>query len=126
MILYLNLADLSFALISYLLYRSDIGKSTITHLFLDNNVVGGDTGYFMHASTASAQEGDSAWLQTQEMRPNRECHVQCLQFYYYHSGNGSDQLNIWIREFQDEQDSSGTRRLMGQITGNLKLYDYFI
>uniref|UniRef100_G3NGM1 Metalloendopeptidase n=1 Tax=Gasterosteus aculeatus aculeatus TaxID=481459 RepID=G3NGM1_GASAC len=83
---------------------------------------GGDTGYFMYASTASAQEGDSAWLQTQEMRPNRKCHVQCLQFYYYHSGNGSDQLNIWIREFQDKQDSSGTRRLMGQITGSPTSY----
>ncbi|XP_075322628.1 meprin A subunit beta-like [Odontesthes bonariensis] len=78
-----------------------------------------DTGYFMHVSTASGQEGDSARLETQMMNPKRGCHVQCLQFYYYNSGNESDVLNIWIREFQDDQDSSGTLRLMGQITGAL-------
>uniref|UniRef100_A0A3Q3L718 Metalloendopeptidase n=1 Tax=Mastacembelus armatus TaxID=205130 RepID=A0A3Q3L718_9TELE len=64
-------------------------------------------GYFMHASTASGQEGDSAWLETKKMIPTRDCHVQCLQFYYYHSGGQSDQLNIWIREFQDETDTAG-------------------
>ncbi|XP_063734558.1 meprin A subunit beta-like isoform X9 [Eleginops maclovinus] len=78
---------------------------------------GEDAGYFMHVSTASGQEGDSAWLETHRMSLNREHHVQCLQFYYYHSGNMSDHLNIWIREFQDELDLKGTLRLMGQITG---------
>ncbi|XP_033976679.1 meprin A subunit beta-like isoform X3 [Trematomus bernacchii] len=78
---------------------------------------GEDAGYFMHVSTASGEEGDSAWLETHRMSLNREHHVQCLQFYYYHSGNMSDHLNIWIREFQDEWDLEGTLRLMGQITG---------
>ncbi|XP_027142006.1 meprin A subunit beta isoform X2 [Larimichthys crocea] len=73
--------------------------------------------YFMHASTASGQEGDSFWLETKRMNPTRKCHVQCLQFYYYHSGSPSDQLNIWIREFQDERNSIGNLHLMGQITG---------
>ncbi|XP_033976368.1 meprin A subunit beta-like [Trematomus bernacchii] len=71
----------------------------------------------MHVSTASGEEGDSAWLETHRMSLNREHHVQCLQFYYFHSGNMSDHLNIWIREFQDELDLKGTLRLMGQITG---------
>nr|XP_046256758.1 meprin A subunit beta-like isoform X2 [Scatophagus argus] len=83
----------------------------------------GDKGYFMHASTASGQEGDLAWLETKRMTPARECHVQCLQFYYYHSGSSSDQLNIWIREFQDEEDSKGDIRLMDQITGK-PTYDW--
>uniref|UniRef100_A0A3B4Z059 Metalloendopeptidase n=1 Tax=Stegastes partitus TaxID=144197 RepID=A0A3B4Z059_9TELE len=74
--------------------------------------------YFMHASTASGKPGDSAWLETKMTSPQRDCHVQCLQFYYYHSGSESDVLNIWIREFQDEKDNKGTLRLMGQITGN--------
>ncbi|XP_070690986.1 meprin A subunit beta-like [Pempheris klunzingeri] len=78
---------------------------------------GQDPGYFMHASTTSGQQGDSAWLETKRMSPSRECHVQCLQFYYYHSGNEFDELNIWIREFEDEEDITGTLRLMGQITG---------
>nr|XP_033958124.1 meprin A subunit beta-like [Pseudochaenichthys georgianus] len=77
-----------------------------------------DAGYFMHVSTASGEEGDSAWLETHKMSLNREHHEQCLQFYYFHSGNMSDHLNIWIREFQDELDLKGTLRLMGQITGN--------
>ncbi|XP_035984208.1 meprin A subunit beta [Fundulus heteroclitus] len=82
-----------------------------------NEDYGQEIGYFLHASLASGQEGDSAWLRTQIMSTKRECKVQCLQFYYFHSGNELDELNIWIREFQDEQDTTGTLRLMGQITG---------
>ncbi|XP_069393162.1 meprin A subunit beta-like [Paralichthys olivaceus] len=78
---------------------------------------GEGVGYFMHASTASIQEGNTSWLETKTMKPTRECHVQCLRFYYYHSGDESDILNIWIREFEDEDDSEGTHRLMAQITG---------
>uniref|UniRef100_A0A3B3HAL8 Metalloendopeptidase n=1 Tax=Oryzias latipes TaxID=8090 RepID=A0A3B3HAL8_ORYLA len=68
-------------------------------------------GYFMHVSTATGQEGDTAQLETQRMTPQRDCHIQCLQFYYYHSGNESDTLNIWIREFENEQDLTGTRHI---------------
>uniref|UniRef100_H2MEW4 Metalloendopeptidase n=1 Tax=Oryzias latipes TaxID=8090 RepID=H2MEW4_ORYLA len=77
-----------------------------------------DYSYFLHVGTATGQEGDTAQLETQRMTPQRDCHIQCLQFYYYHSGNESDTLNIWIREFENEQDLTGTRRLMGQITGS--------
>uniref|UniRef100_A0A3P9IXZ9 Metalloendopeptidase n=1 Tax=Oryzias latipes TaxID=8090 RepID=A0A3P9IXZ9_ORYLA len=59
----------------------------------------GEVGYFMHVSTATGQEGDTAQLETQRMTPQRDCHIQCLQFYYYNSGNESDTLNIWIRDF---------------------------
>ncbi|KAJ8388859.1 hypothetical protein AAFF_G00126150 [Aldrovandia affinis] len=75
------------------------------------------TDFFMHFSTATGGEGDRAQLETKRMTPRRNCTVQCLQFYYYHSGNESDQLNIWMREFDDDNDPNGTRRLMGQITG---------
>uniref|UniRef100_A0A3P9PLU8 Metalloendopeptidase n=1 Tax=Poecilia reticulata TaxID=8081 RepID=A0A3P9PLU8_POERE len=75
----------------------------------------GELGFFMHASTASGQEGQSARLETKIMRPSRRCNIQCLQFYYYHSGNKADELNIWIREF-DEQDNKGTLRFMEQIS----------
>ncbi|XP_030248698.1 meprin A subunit beta-like [Sparus aurata] len=85
--------------------------------YTDHTTLGKTGGYFMHASTASGQEGDSAWLETKRMSPTRKCHVQCLQFYYYHSGSQSDQLNIWIREFRDKMDSRGNLRLMDQITG---------
>ncbi|XP_064883257.1 meprin A subunit beta-like [Oncorhynchus nerka] len=76
------------------------------------------TGFFMHASTASGQEGDTARLESREMTPSRKCSVQCLQIYYYHSGNESDQLNIWMRVYRDERNPNGTLRHMGQITGS--------
>uniref|UniRef100_A0A3Q2P484 Metalloendopeptidase n=1 Tax=Fundulus heteroclitus TaxID=8078 RepID=A0A3Q2P484_FUNHE len=75
-------------------------KQNIPHMF----------GYFIHASTVSGQEGDSAKLETGVVKLNRGCNVQCLQFYYFHSGNKLDELNIWIREFEDEQDTTGTPR----------------
>ncbi|KAJ8005265.1 hypothetical protein DPEC_G00144840 [Dallia pectoralis] len=77
------------------------------------------TDYFMHASTASGKHGDTARLDSRKMTPRRKCNVQCLQFYYYHSGHKTDQLNIWIREYHDGRDLKGTLRLMGQITGSL-------
>lgn len=73
----------------------------------------------MHASTATSREGDSAWLETARTTPSGKCQVQCLQFYYYHSGNQMDQLDIWLREFQD---CTGTVRLVKQITGHLKIF----
>ncbi|XP_029958836.1 meprin A subunit beta-like [Salarias fasciatus] len=74
--------------------------------------------HFMHVSTESGEDGDSALLETERMSPKRDCNVQCLQFYYYHSGNESDSLSIWMREFEDEEDAVGTAKMMAQITGS--------
>ncbi|XP_042565068.1 meprin A subunit beta-like [Clupea harengus] len=95
----------------------------------DHTYLGTDfQGSFMHFSTNRSSEGDSATnhssegesarLTTRRMTPGRTCQVQCLQFYYYYSGNETDQRNIWIREFDSEEDTEGTRRLMGQISGS--------
>ncbi|XP_050959629.1 meprin A subunit beta-like isoform X1 [Labeo rohita] len=75
------------------------------------------TSFFMHFSTEGRNKGDTARIESKIMSPKRDCKVQCLQFYYYHSGHESDQLNIWIREYQNEADSRGTLRIMDQITG---------
>ncbi|XP_030641225.1 meprin A subunit beta-like [Chanos chanos] len=104
--------------------RSDHGWERVTNItggpHSDHTYLGSEShaGFFMHSSTVNGQEGDTAKLQTRTMTPSRDCKVQCLQFFYYHSGNDSDQLNIWIREFDSEADLNGTRRLMGQITGS--------
>ncbi|KAF4088835.1 hypothetical protein AMELA_G00059190 [Ameiurus melas] len=51
------------------------------------------TGYFMHFSTVSGSEGHTALLESRLLYPNRN--YQCLQFFYYHSGNPNDKLEIW-------------------------------
>ncbi|XP_030641227.1 meprin A subunit beta-like [Chanos chanos] len=88
-----------------------------TYLGKENNGEISKSAYFMHFSTVNGKQGDTARLETKRMTPRRDCKVQCLQFFYYHSGNESDQLNIWIREFDSEDDTNGTLRIMDQITG---------
>ncbi|XP_055084049.1 meprin A subunit beta-like [Periophthalmus magnuspinnatus] len=95
------------------------GQPSFDHTSLNSTMHSVGPSYFMHVSTATGQEGDSAWLETKAVTPKGECHVQCLQFYYFHSGSVSDQLNIWFREFQDEHDVTGQRHLAAQITGQL-------
>lgn len=72
----------------------------------------------MHASTTAGKEGDSARLETKRLTPTRRCTVQCLQFYFCHLGNETDQLNIWVREFQGDWDQTGSLYFVDQITGN--------
>ncbi|XP_056618780.1 meprin A subunit beta-like [Triplophysa dalaica] len=86
------------------------------HTYLHKKTSG--SSFFMHFSEEGKNEGDSARLETKAMTPTRDCKVQCLQFYYYHSGNENDKLNIWIREHQNEADSRGRFRLMDSITGS--------
>ncbi|XP_067265364.1 meprin A subunit beta-like isoform X1 [Chanodichthys erythropterus] len=94
--------------------KSVSGISVTDHSYLSKEQNG--TSFFMHFSTEGRNEGDTARMESKTMTPKRDCKVQCLQFYYYHSGNESDQLNIWIREYQNEEDNRGTLRLMDQIT----------
>ncbi|KAI4811771.1 hypothetical protein KUCAC02_014647 [Chaenocephalus aceratus] len=75
-----------YALELNLLYKCRGPMSDHTNLPSGSGEQGEDAGYFMHVSTASGEEGDSAWLETHRMSLNREHHEQCLQFYYFHSG----------------------------------------
>ncbi|XP_073728824.1 meprin A subunit beta [Misgurnus anguillicaudatus] len=96
------------------------GVNVTDHTYLGKEANG--TSFFMHFSLVGRNEGDSARLESRAMTPTRDCKVQCVQFYYFHSGNVNDQLNIWIREYQDAADSTGTLRLMEQITGTPDYY----
>ncbi|KAI2655272.1 Meprin A subunit beta [Labeo rohita] len=91
------------------------GISVTDHTYLGKEQNG--MTFFMHFSTEGRNEGDAARIESKTMTPKRDCKVQCLQFYYYHSGHESDQLNIWIREYQNKEDNRGTLTLMDQITG---------
>ncbi|ROL51253.1 Meprin A subunit beta [Anabarilius grahami] len=95
--------------------KSVSGVNVTDHTYLSREQNGSSS--FMHFSTEGRNQEDAARLESRTLTPTRDCRVQCLQFYYYHSGNESDQLNIWIREFQNESDSRGSLRLMDQITG---------
>ncbi|KAK2860121.1 hypothetical protein Q7C36_004287 [Tachysurus vachellii] len=71
-------------------------------------------GYFMHFSTISGSVGNTALLESRLLYPNRN--YQCLQFFYYHSGNQNDKLEIWVREY-NEANPVGTLRIIETITG---------
>ncbi|XP_042596209.1 meprin A subunit beta-like [Cyprinus carpio] len=94
--------------------KSVSGINVTDHTYLGKEQNG--MSFFMHFSTEGRNEGDTARIKSKKMTLKRDCKVQCLQFYYYHSGHVSDQLNIWIQEYQNEADSRGTLRLMDQIT----------
>ncbi|XP_073488925.1 meprin A subunit beta-like [Aquarana catesbeiana] len=58
-----------------------------------------DSGYFMHLNTSTLNTGDTALLESRLFYPKRG--FQCLEFFYFHNGDVSDSLNIWIREYTD-------------------------
>ncbi|KAG1947574.1 meprin A subunit beta-like [Pimephales promelas] len=93
--------------------KSVSGINVTDHTYLSKEQNG--MSFFMHFSTEGRKEGDTAIMESKTMTPKRDCKVQCLQFYYYHSGNESDQLNIWIREYQNKADNRGTLKLMDRI-----------
>lgn len=68
----------------------------------------------MHFSTVSGNVGDTALLESRLLYPNRN--YQCLQFFYYHSGNQNDKLEIWVREYS-EANPNGVLRLIETVTG---------
>ncbi|XP_051575939.1 meprin A subunit beta-like [Myxocyprinus asiaticus] len=91
---------------------SSVRRLNVTdHTYLGKQPNG--SSFFMHFSTEARK--DSGRLASKIMTPKRDCKTQCLQFYYFHSGNENDQLNIWIREYKDK-DSRGTLRPMDQIS----------
>ena len=71
-------------------------------------------GYFMHFSTSSGNQGDKAFLESRLLYPKRG--FQCLQFFHYNSGHVTDELSIWVREY-DKSNPNGTLRLIQTVTG---------
>ncbi|XP_063323159.1 meprin A subunit beta-like [Pelmatolapia mariae] len=73
-------------------------------------------GYFMHFSTASAQPGERAFLESRWLYPKSG--PQCLQFFLYNSGADDDVLNIWVREY-DKANPNGKMKLFHSISGGV-------
>ncbi|XP_022071529.2 meprin A subunit beta-like [Acanthochromis polyacanthus] len=73
-------------------------------------------GFFMHFSTASAQTGEHALLESRwfYLKPG----AQCLQFFLYNTGSADDVLNIWVREY-DSISSSGELKFFKSISGGV-------
>ncbi|XP_045430541.1 meprin A subunit beta isoform X1 [Pipistrellus kuhlii] len=80
-------------------------------------------GFFMHFNSSAVSTGAMAVLESRTLYPKRG--FQCLQFYLYNSGSGSDQLNIYIREYSAGSEN-GTVTLVEEIkdipTGSWQLY----
>uniref|UniRef100_A0A672Z056 Metalloendopeptidase n=1 Tax=Sphaeramia orbicularis TaxID=375764 RepID=A0A672Z056_9TELE len=72
------------------------------------------SGYFMHFSTASANPGDRASLQSRMLYPKPG--AQCLQFFLFNTGAADDVLNVWVKEY-DETNPSGELQLYKSISG---------
>ncbi|XP_075069570.1 meprin A subunit beta-like [Mixophyes fleayi] len=79
-----------------------------------------DSGYFMHFNTSIGKTGDKAILESRLFYPVRG--FQCLEFFYYHSGNANDRMNIWIKEYTADS-PNGTLKLMDHVDG--KPADYW-
>lgn len=75
----------------------------------------------MHFSTINGKEGDTALLESRLLYPKRG--YQCLQFFHYHSGDPSDQLAVWVREY-DEVNPNGSLRFIQQINGESECVDF--
>ncbi|XP_075070515.1 meprin A subunit beta [Mixophyes fleayi] len=73
-----------------------------------------DSGFFMHFSTRTLNTGNTALLESRLFYPKRG--YQCLEFFYYHNGHESDQLNILIREYT-ETFPNGTLRSIETVKG---------
>uniref|UniRef100_A0A672Z274 Metalloendopeptidase n=1 Tax=Sphaeramia orbicularis TaxID=375764 RepID=A0A672Z274_9TELE len=81
-------------------------------------------GYFMHFSTAAANPGDHAFLESRILYPKPG--PQCLQFFLYNTAAADDVLNIWVKEY-DKTNPNGTLQLfksiLGGVTGSWKLHN---
>lgn len=64
----------------------------------------------MHFSTASAEPGSRAFLESRWLYPKPG--AQCLQFVLHDNGAADDVLNVWVREFD------GKLKLFKSISGN--------
>ncbi|TKS74150.1 Meprin A subunit beta [Collichthys lucidus] len=73
-------------------------------------------GYFMHFSTASAEPGDRAFLESRWLYPKPG--AQCLQFFLYNTGAADDVLNIWVREY-NKHSPGGVLKLIKSISGGV-------
>ncbi|XP_031728905.1 meprin A subunit beta-like [Anarrhichthys ocellatus] len=73
-------------------------------------------GYFMHFSTASAEPGDRAFLESRWLYPKPG--VQCLQFFLHNTAAADDVLNIWVREY-NEVNPGGKLKLFKSISAGV-------
>ncbi|GAA6234023.1 meprin A subunit beta isoform X1 [Lates japonicus] len=73
------------------------------------------SGYFMHFRTGTANNGDTALLESRLLYPKRG--YQCLQFFYYNSGGPGDTLKIFVREY-NKANPNGALRFIKTIDGS--------
>ncbi|XP_067887241.1 meprin A subunit beta [Heterodontus francisci] len=71
-------------------------------------------GYFMHFSSSTGQVGQKALLESRIYYPKRG--FQCLEFYSFNSGSEMDELNIWVRIY-NEANPNGTLTKVSGIKG---------
>ncbi|XP_076581894.1 meprin A subunit beta [Chaetodon auriga] len=94
--------------------RSSVSRGPKTDFSIMGQCKG--KGYFMHFSTASAEPGDHAVLESQWLYPKPG--AQCLQFFLHNTAAADDVLNIWVKEY-DQTNPSGKLKLFKSISGGV-------
>ncbi|XP_051879393.1 meprin A subunit beta-like [Pristis pectinata] len=72
------------------------------------------SGYFMYFNTSTGTVGQKAFLESRIFYPMRG--FQCLQFYSFNSGSERDELNIWVRVY-NQANPNGTLTKIGRVQG---------
>uniref|UniRef100_A0A665WPZ6 Metalloendopeptidase n=1 Tax=Echeneis naucrates TaxID=173247 RepID=A0A665WPZ6_ECHNA len=81
-------------------------------------------GFFMHFSTALAEAGDQAFLESRWLFPKPG--AQCLQFFLHNAGAADDVLNIWVREY-DKSSPGGKLKLFKRgVMGSWELHNILL
>lgn len=70
----------------------------------------------MHFNTSSGNAGATAMLESRILYPKRG--FQCLEFYLYNSGGGSDHVKIYTREYSAAH-PDGVLTLQREINGTV-------
>ncbi|XP_078073112.1 meprin A subunit beta [Mustelus asterias] len=71
-------------------------------------------GYFMYFRTSTGTVGKKALLESRIYYPKRS--FQCLQFYSFNSGSENDELNVWVRVY-NEKNPNGTLTNVAGVKG---------
>ncbi|XP_041045250.1 meprin A subunit beta-like [Carcharodon carcharias] len=77
-------------------------------------------GYFMYFSTSTGLAGNNTLLESRIYYPKRG--FQCLEFYSFNSGSENDELNIWVRVYNETNTNGILTKIIGMKGAGLNYW----